>query len=263
MKTVGQVESLWRYPVKSMRGEQLQEAFLGFAGVYGDRLYAFRRASGPKPSPFLAATKLAEMLLYRPVYRYPEHMVRPGNLAEAEGVPPGLNPVYANSTEMMLDVETPAGKLLAIDDPQLIKALQEAIGEDDRLTLMRSDRAMTDCRPISFFSVQTAQALSSELGVELDKRRFRANIYADLPSAAGFSEDQFVGRMLQIGSKAVIAVMDRDPRCKMITIDPVTGDANPEVMKLVARAHEGNAGVYAAVVVEGIIRPGDAISVLN
>ena len=263
MKTVGQVDSLWRYPVKSMRGEQLQEAFLGFAGVYGDRLYAFRRASGPKPSPFLTATKLAEMLLYRPVYRYPEHMVRPGNLADAESIPPGLTPLYADSAERVLDVETPLGKLLAMDDPQLISALQECIGEDDRLTLMRSDRAMTDCRPISLFSIQTAQELSSDLGFELDKRRFRANIYADLASADGFAEDKFVGCMLQIGSKAVIAVIDRDPRCKMITLDPVTGEANPEVMKLVAKAHEGNAGVYGAVVVEGVIRPGDAISVLN
>ena len=263
MKTVGQVESLWRYPVKSMRGEQLQEAFLGYAGVYGDRLYAFRRASGPKPSPFLTATKLAEMLLYRPVYRYPEHMVRPGNLADAESVPPGLAPVYADSAEKMLDVETPDGNLLAIDDPQLLSALQDCIGQDDRLTLMRSDRAMTDCRPISLFSIQTAHELSSDLGFALDKRRFRANIYADLASADGFAEDKFVGRMLQIGPKVVIAVMDRDPRCKMITLDPVTAEANPEVMKLVAKAHEGNAGVYAAVVVEGIIRPGDAISVLN
>ncbi len=263
MKTIGQVESLWRYPVKSMRGEQLQEAFLGFAGVYGDRLYAFRRANGQKASPFLTATKLADMLLYRPVYRYPEHMVKPGNLAEAEGVHPGLNPVYADSAEMMLDVETPGGKLLAIDDPQLISALQEANGEADQLTLMRSDRAMTDCRPISLLSVQTVQELSSDLGFELDKRRFRANIYADLPSATGFLEDQFVGRMLRIGLKTVIAVMDRDPRCKMITLDPVTAAATPEVMKLVSRDHEGNAGVYAAVLVEGIIRPGDAISVLN
>ncbi len=41
MKVVGKVESLWRYPVKSMRGEELQEAFVGFAGVYGDRLTPF------------------------------------------------------------------------------------------------------------------------------------------------------------------------------------------------------------------------------
>ena len=53
MKLVGKVESLWRYPVKSMRGEELQEAFVGFPGVYGDRLYAFRSSAAPKGFPFL------------------------------------------------------------------------------------------------------------------------------------------------------------------------------------------------------------------
>ena len=47
MATIGKVESLWRYPVKSMRGEELNEAFVGFAGVYGDRLFAFRSAVRP------------------------------------------------------------------------------------------------------------------------------------------------------------------------------------------------------------------------
>ena len=48
MGVVGKIESLWRYPVKSMRGEELQEAFVGFAGVYGDRVYAFRNSAAPK-----------------------------------------------------------------------------------------------------------------------------------------------------------------------------------------------------------------------
>jgi uncharacterized protein YcbX len=48
MSAVGKVDSLWRYPVKSMRGEELEEAFLGFSGVYGDRLFAFRSSASPK-----------------------------------------------------------------------------------------------------------------------------------------------------------------------------------------------------------------------
>jgi MOSC domain-containing protein len=51
MKVVGKIESLWRYPVKSMRGEELQEAFVGFPGVYSDRLYAFRSSAAPKGFP--------------------------------------------------------------------------------------------------------------------------------------------------------------------------------------------------------------------
>jgi uncharacterized protein YcbX len=47
---IGTVESLWRYPVKSMRGEELSEAFISFAGVYGDRLCAFKGSDRPNPT---------------------------------------------------------------------------------------------------------------------------------------------------------------------------------------------------------------------
>jgi hypothetical protein len=57
MTTVGQVESLWRYPVKSMRGEELAEAFIGFAGVYGDRLFAFKSSGRPAGFPLFDRTR--------------------------------------------------------------------------------------------------------------------------------------------------------------------------------------------------------------
>jgi uncharacterized protein len=259
MELLGQVESLWRYPVKSMRGEELAQAYVGFSGIYGDRLYAFRSSAAPKGFPYFTGREQEEMLLYRPVYRNPEPMSQPVNLAEAAAMEPGLNPVYAEGSSLLVDVETPAGEKLAIDDPVLIDRLRRGIRERHALTLVRSDRAMTDCRPVSLFSIQTARQLSEEVGANLDKRRFRANIYLDLVSRDGFGENQFVGHMLQIGNKVVIAVSDRDPRCKMITLDPETAQANPEVMRCVARAHEGKAGVYGAVLVEGTIRPGDQV----
>jgi uncharacterized protein YcbX len=263
MGIVGKVESLWRYPVKSMRGEQLQEAFVGFAGVYGDRLYAFRSPASPKGFPYLTGREQHKMLLYRPIYLHPERMARPTNLAEADAIAPGLTPVYADSADLILDVQTPAGEMLRIDDPLLISMLRGGVRDVHELTLLRSDRAMTDCRPISVFSVQTVRQLGRELGVDLDKRRFRANVYIELDSEAGFGEDEFVGRSLRIGVKTTIAVIERDPRCKMITLDPDTGVANPDIMRQLARTHEGKAGVYAAVLVEGTVRSGDAITLLS
>jgi uncharacterized protein YcbX len=128
---------------------------------------------------------------------------------------------------------------------------------------LRSDRSFTDCRPVSVFSIQTVQQIGGEVGLTLDKRRFRANIYADLTPMSGFAENAFVGRRLQIGSKAEIAVMDRDPRCKMITLDPNTAQPSPEVLRRVRDAHEGKAGLYGAVLVEGTVRPGDEIRLLD
>jgi uncharacterized protein len=263
MRVVGHVESLFRYPVKSMCGEELPEAFAGFAGIYGDRFYAVTSSAAQKGFPYLTGREKQSMLLYRPVYRYAEQMAKPPNLAEAEALAPGVTPLYPDADAYMADVRTPSGETVAIDDPELLESLEEGLRDKHKLKLIRSERALTDCRPVSLFSLQSVQQLSRELGTELDKRRFRANIYLNLQSGEGFGENGFIGRTLQIGAKAAIRVTDRDPRCKMITLDPDTGEANPEVMRLVARSHDGTAGVYGAVLVEGTIRSGDAITLLE
>jgi uncharacterized protein YcbX len=203
------------------------------------------------------------MLLYRPRYRHPERTMKPGNLAEAEALGSGLTPVYAGLCDFMVDVETPPGERLAIDDPRLISMLREGLHDKHELTLLRSDRSMTDCRPISIIAMQTARRLSQEFGIDLDKRRFRANLYIDLESGNAFGEDEFVGRTLRIGPKTAIAVVNRDTRCKMITLDPDTAQPSPEIMRRLARDHESKAGIYGAVVAEGTIRPGDEIALLD
>ena len=263
MSIVGMVDSLWRYPVKSMRGEELPEAFVGFAGVYGDRLFAFRSSASPKGFPYLTGREQKEMLRCRPRFRHPDKAAQPTNLSEAESLGPGVTPLYADPSDLIVDVETPSGVTLSIDDPALVHMLCEGIRDAHDLTLLKSERALTDCRPVSLFSVQTVRQLGEEVGVAADKRRFRANIYVDLASAAGFGEDALVGRSLRVGSKVVLAILERDPRCKMITLDPDTGEANPEFIKQVAQAHDGKAGVYAAVLVEGKVRQGDPIELLD
>ena len=263
MSIVGTVESLWRYPVKSMRGEELDEMFAGYAGVYGDRLFAFKSSAAPKAFPYFTGREQHQLLRYRPRFRYPDKAARPVNLTEADSMPPGVNPVPADPAELMLDVETPDGKTIAIDNPALIDSLRADIDQEHQLKLLRSDRAMTDCRPLSLFAVQSAEKLGEETGMNVDKRRFRANVYLDLTSSRGFTEDAFVGRSLRIGSKVVISVLERDPRCAMITLDPDTAEKTPALLKKVAQAHSGMAGVYGAVMIEGMLRKGDAVRLLD
>jgi len=258
MSVIGKVESLWRYPVKSMAGEEREEIFVGYAGVYGDRLYAVGNAQAPARFPYLTAREEGSMLAYRPRFRHPEKAALPINLAEARGI----TPTVADPADLAVDVETPSGDRVAIDDPALLSGLTERV-EGAALRLLRSERALTDCRPVSLFSLQTAAQLGAEIGAVLDKRRFRANIYIDLDSGMGFAEDSFVGKSLKIGSQLVISVLERDARCKMITLDPDTGKANPKVLRNVALAHEGNAGVYAAVLIEGVVRRGDPIETVE
>ncbi len=263
MTVIGKVESLWRYPVKSMRGEELDEAFVGFAGVYGDRQFAFKSAARPTGFPYLTGREQAKMLLYRPRFRHADKAAKPPNLAEAEDIAPGLSPLFADAADLAVDVETPSGEVLPIDDPALIRKLGEGLGDGHDLTLLRSERALTDCRPISLFAIQTARRLGEELGFDIDKRRFRANIFMDLPAMAGFVEDGFVGRRLRIGAKTVVSILERDPRCAMISLDPDTAERNAAVLAKVTKAHDGKAGVYGAVLVEGMVRRGDDIEVLS
>src|SRR5437762_12790052 len=163
----------------------------------------------------------------------------------------------------MINVDTPDRKTIAIDDPALIDHLRTNIDEKHQLTLRRSDKAMTDCRPLSIFAVQSAKKLGEETGIAVDKRRFRANVYVDLTSSDGFAEDEFVGRSLRIGPKVVVSILERDSRCMMITLDPDTAQKEPALLKKVAQAHEGMAGVYGAVLTEGLIRRGDAVQLID
>jgi uncharacterized protein YcbX len=263
MSIVGRVESLWRYPVKSMRGEELEEAFVGFSGVYGDRLFAFKSSGRPAEFPYLTGREQREMLLYRPRFCHPDKAARPPNLAEVEALAPGVSPLFADPAELAVAVETPSGETLQVDDPALIRMLAERMGDGHAITLLRSERALTDCCPISLFSIQTARQLGDEIGAPLDKRRFRANVYLDLKSAAGFAEDSFVGQRLRLGPKVVVSILQRDSRCKMITIDPDSLEPNGAVLRQVSRAHDGMAGVYAAVLLEGMVHPGDEVELLS
>jgi len=175
----------------------------------------------------------------------------------------GANPLSADPSELIVDVETPDGKKLAVDDPALMDMLRADIDQKHQLTLMRSERALTDCRPVSIFSLQSAAQLAQEADTPIDKRRFRANVYVDLTSAQGFAENEFVGRSLRIGPKVIIRILERDARCVMITLDPDSGEKTPAILKKVAQAHEGMAGVYGAVLVEGMLHKGDPVELLD
>lgn len=263
MSSIGKVDSVWRYPVKSMRGHEVDAAYLGFAGFYGDRLYAIGSEAAHKGFPYLTGREQRNMVLFNPRFRHPDMAAMPPNLADADSIAPGMTPVYPNADGLALDVETPSGATLAIDDPALMDELSQKIGREHKLSVLRSDRAFTDCRPVSMCSLATAAQLGDELGKPVDKRRFRANLYLDLDGAAGYAENEFVGKTLQIGSKVQVSVLERDPRCAMITLDPDTAERDPSVLKKVSEAHEGYTGVYAAVLIEGVVHAGDEVKLLT
>ena len=170
---------------------------------------------------------------------------------------PGVSPVFPEAAAFAVEVTTPGGRTLPVGSPELKAELEERGGH--QVELRFSERSLTDCRPVSLFGNATADALGEELGMRLDRRRFRANFYADWGDGRPYREDELVGRTLQVGERLRLAVLERDPRCKMITLDPDTGREEPRVLRHVTKAHDGMAGVYAAVLVEGVVRKGDPI----
>jgi uncharacterized protein len=94
-----------------------------------------------------------------------------------------------------------------------------------------------------------------------DRRRFRANFYADWDGGQAFREDELVGRTLAVGDRLRLAVLERDPRCKMITLDPDTGAQDSRILQHLTKTRGGTIGVYAAVLAEGVVRRGDPIAV--
>ncbi len=263
MRKIGTVESLWRYPVKGMRGEELPEAFMGFSGFYGDRCFAVRDDNGRKGFPYLNGNTQPEMLRCQLKFRNFEKSLKPPNLEEATAIAPGVTPTNADPNDFDLDVITTTGNVLSIDDPLLLEMFAEGLRGEHNLSVVRSDRALTDCRPVSLISLQTIRQIESESNIPLDKRRFRMNIYFNLDSGEGFGEDNLIGCRLRIGEKAEIMVLEKDPRCKAISLNPETGEHNPQILKSVAQLHEANAGVYCAVLVEGVLKIGDSIGILE
>lgn len=261
MSLIGTVDSVWRYPVKSMRGEELDEIFVGYPGVYGDRLFAFTTSAAPKGFPYFTGREQRQMIRYRARFRQPDKAARPVNLLEAESK--NAAPLSATPEELMIDVETPDGTVLAVDDPELMEKLRAGLSGEHELKLRRSERALTDAAPLSIFSIQTVKKLAEETGSPIDKRSFRANVYLDLPDRGALAEDEFVGRNLRLGSKVVVTVVKRDSRCMMIVLDPDTTEKTPAILKNVAQAHGGTAGVYAAVVVEGLVHKGDPVELVD
>lgn len=262
MSQIGVIESLWRYPVKSMKGETLNEVFVSFAGVMGDRLYGIVNSDGNPAFPWYTIRDYEALLLYQPRYKNHSVTLQPENLAAAQTMSPGINPLYPDTARFSVEVETPDGDIYSLENDDFLEHLKSLTG-DRSLSLHFSQRSQFDCRPLSIFSVQMRDLLAEELDTNIDKRQFRANLYVKWNDDKPAYENDLVGHRLKIGDRLEINILERDPRCKVITVNPDTAEVAPELIKHIARSHEGYAGVYGAVLVEGVVKAGDAIELLS
>jgi uncharacterized protein YcbX len=238
---LGRISAIFRYPVKSMAGELLDVARLSWYGIEGDRRLAFRRLTDKSGLPWLTASKLPQLLLYKPF---------------------GL--VSKNGELLPTHVRTPDGKEYELRSDELREEVSRRYGSD--VELMNLKHGIFDESPISVISLGTVHSVGRESGrgVDLcDLRRFRPNVVIETNSAEPFAEDEWVGRTLLFGeenSGAAVRITMRDERCVMVNLDPDTAERDAEVMKTVVRLNENYAGVYGTVVSAGELRVGQVVT---
>ncbi|HKF51860.1 MAG TPA: MOSC domain-containing protein [Candidatus Acidoferrales bacterium] len=238
---LGTLRILRRYPFKSMAGEDVAEAFVTFAGLVGDRAYAFVDRNKHSNFPWMTARQSHEMLLFRPRFL----------------TPPNTANEHPSQSDFVAEVVTPEGQTLRPSDSSFTPYFEKRFGR--QLELRFSERAMQDACPVSLLGLATVKSLSEEAGIPLEHTRFRANFYIEWDNAKPYYEDQLTGASLRIGEKFTFTVVQNNLRCAIITLDPKTGQASPEVGKLVARNHGNCFGVYGSVLQEGIVREGDPV----
>jgi len=229
---VGTVSGLWRYPVKSMGAEALAAAFVSWAGIAGDRRWAFvRPESGSNGFPWHTIRENPAMWTYVPRLLDPD---RPDKSA--------------------IEVRTPAGGTYGLTDPRLAGELGAGV------RIMRLDRGLFDAMPVSLITTATASALCGLAGVPASELRFRPNVVIEPAAGAPYAEDTWVGATLRIGSVA-IRVDRRDSRCVTVNVNPRTGQPDGPVLKVIGQYRRTCAGVYGTTVEPGRLEVGDDVTI--
>lgn len=232
-RPIGRVVGLWRYPVKSMAGEALQEIDVGWHGLAGDRRWAFIRSDMTKSGfPWFTLRQRADLNHYRPSFVDP---ARPDKSATV--------------------VQTPSGSTLEVTDPALAAELSP-----NGLRLIRQNRGVFDTFPLSVITTRTIDRLGEMVDERLDPQRFRPNILVEADAEAPFAEDDWVSHVLSIGGMRM-RVDQRDSRCIVTTIDPATTECNPAILRTIARERQGCLGVYGTTVQPGKIAVNDLVSI--
>lgn len=219
---IGHIEAIFGYPVKSMRGERLEIATLGWHGLEGDRRVAFRRIDDRSGVPWLTASKLPDLLLFAPLRR--------------DG---------GSQEDLPTHVRTPNGAEMAVFGEELATEVGRRHGAP--VQMMRLNHGIFDEASVSVITLDTISEIGRLAGRSLDVRRFRPNIVVRSLRSVPFEEDEWVGGVLSFGEGdqgAAVAVTMRDVRCSMVNFDPDSAIPAPEVLKAVVRVHQNTAGVY-------------------
>jgi uncharacterized protein YcbX len=237
-KDLGVVRALALYPVKSMRGELHDTVQLGFAGLAHDREYAFLRERDTTGLPWLSARQCPRLLSYQ---------------ASVDGF---------GERHAAVVVRTPDGERLDIRDPRLHAEIADMAGEPLRLVRLWRRAYDSAGADVSIITTQSIQAISELAERPLEAARFRPNVLVEAAAPAPFREDKWVGSSVTVGDGSDpgrLRLTRKDPRCRIVSLDPHTGDEDARVHGIVVSARRNNLGAYATVERTGTIAVGQVL----
>lgn len=237
MEEIGHIQAIYRYPVKSMAGESLERTQVGWYGLEGDRRFAFRRVAEQGGFPWLTASKLPALLLYKPVRQD-----------------------KSQDNDLPSHIMTPEGKMLEIRSNELRDEIVSRYRAE--VELMQLNQGIFDEAAISLLSLATSHKITDDSEQPSDIRRFRPNIVIDTQQSEPFTEDQWVGKTVifgDTGDSPAVQVTLRDKRCAMINLNPDTAQSDPVVLKTVVQLNQTCAGVYGTVIRLGALAVGQTV----
>jgi uncharacterized protein YcbX len=277
-RTAGTIAELWRYPVKSMLGEQRSQLTITPRGSLGDRAKALRDL---KTGRIASAKKFPRLLDFYARYEVDPTLETPGRI----------------------EITTPAGRIIFADDPEASAMISEELGHPVRLENEPGSEEKTDIIretvfgdvPVnkfkpdwtpetmpdhfqlmkeSFFEIGAVFVVASG-SVEhlrrlqggtskIDRRRFRPNIYIESgPAWGGFVEDSWIGGSLEIGGTVRIQEFQPTIWCVTSTLAQEDLPRDLTILRTIANHHEGCFGAYATVSKPGLVRVEDSVILLN
>jgi uncharacterized protein len=264
---LGSVVSLWRYPVKSMMGEELNAAEITNRGVRGDRAYALVDSSDHKVASAKNPRKWPRLFDCRAVIadspgssaRSPLRITLPdGDIVTGEQ--PGINDILSKVVSREV-------KLSTVADPQSATAEEywpDIDGLDHRDTItdfVLPEGTFFDCALVHLLTTATLDRLR-ELYPQgrFEVRRFRPNIVVEIANGRNdFAEDAWIGHALSIGDAVRLNITGPCPRCVMTTLPQADLPKDSGILRAAAQHNHANVGVYAFVLQGGRIRRGDSV----
>ena len=266
-RLVGTLEALWRYPVKSMQGEELGASNIGTKGLLGDRAYALwdvetqRIASAKNPRRWSSLLNCHATLEQTPEIGEPTPAVQ-------ISLPNGLTITSKQAdidTQLSSWIDREVQFLTAVPEtPSLDQYWPDVEGtayQDTVTQLFMPSGTFFDSCPIHALTTATLDRLQELYPKgKFDRRRFRPNLLINTQSAqADFVENAWVDRILAIGNSVRLKVDTACPRCVVTTIAQAELPQDLEILQTTAQYNDVIAGIRLSVIQGGNIYQGDSI----